>query len=347
MAQKVVLVRRENAVVIRKSGDAQNEAPQIANVKRMLEHLGASVSPDYWFYPGKGVRRSQAAHDVEINRLMDLVREDRIDTIYIEFQDRWGSTKTSEYFSRLEVLREHGTKLWDLTDNKDLSKDDIVTEITGVLGTHESKKELMKISRRSLRTKVNELKDQNAWPSGSAPFGYGKACYSRDGKLLWTWHPSSRIRGQQFFVGNNGELAPGPSDIRIPARSKSKSEKPVIRLVPHNDRRIVETVQMIFGMFTSQNISCRQIAIKLNAEGRTYYGAPFNHSLIMLILRNPAYAGDTRFGKTQSGEYYTRASSGVIVEQTKEHAGVLRRRTEAERQVQKGTHTGLITEKTW
>ena len=46
---------------------------------------------------------------------------------------------------------------------------------------------------------MNNFKDTGTWPTGAHPFGYGKACYTPEGKLVWEWQPVSRSKGQVFY----------------------------------------------------------------------------------------------------------------------------------------------------
>lgn len=352
MAKKAAAAStRINAALIRKSGDSQDERGQIANVQRMLKARGVTVRDDMWFYAGKGVKRKEIAKDPEMNRLMSLVAQDKIDTIYIEKLDRFGSDKNDEFQMRLNSVRKYGTKLYDLVEDRDLTVQDLVSDILNTVQVYESRNELRKISYRTLRTKVDNLEARGQWPSGAAPYGYGKACYSQDGKLLWAWHPTSRVRGQHYIVNDKGKLILGQSDVRIPARSKTKTEKPIIKLVPHKSAKLVRTVRLLFEWFTTQNISCRSLAIKLNDAGHLYYDKPFNHSLVMQILRNPVYVGDTHYGKVQSGDYYTLQSNGLLVDFDLEvKNGIfpqVKKRTDAERLVKRKTHDGIITPKVW
>ena len=97
-------------------------------------------------------------------------------------------------------------------------------------------------------------------------------------------------------------------------------------------------------------MSFRQIATQLNDAGRKFYNKPFNHALVSEILRNPAYVGDTHYGKVMSGELCSFDRSGEMVEMfdtdNDEPLPITRRPVE-DRIVKQNTHKGLIDRKTW
>jgi hypothetical protein len=332
--------RRTDVVFIRKSSPGQDEAGQKANVENMLRELGVYVPAANWF--SGTVSRRNVKVNAEFNRLMDLVEADLVGTVYIESQDRWGTKDRPELFSLLGILREHSTRLYDLRAEKDLTEKDLATELLAFVGSIKSEKELQDISYRSLRTRVNNFKDTGSWPTGSHPYGYGKACYTPDGKLLWVFQPVDRLKGQVFFPGPDGELTPGPANIQIPR----KARRDIIKLVPSNDPDRVRAVKLAFDLFVRVGLSRRQIAGRLNAEGLLINGSPFDHSDVTMLLRNSAYTGDTHFGKVQSGDLNTFDAKGLIQEVKRKEQG-RKQRDVADRLIRTDTHEPLVDRTTW
>lgn len=105
-----------DAVFIRKSSREQDENGQIANVKVMLQDVGVNVLSDYWFMGTVSRRKVRA--NADFLRLLELIENDRVRTVYVESQDRWGTKDRPELFSLLGTLRDHGTKLFDLRARK-------------------------------------------------------------------------------------------------------------------------------------------------------------------------------------------------------------------------------------
>ena len=329
-----------DVVFIRKSTQGQEEAGQIANVEAMLKEAGTSVPKQNWFV-GTTSRRKVNANPAFI-RLMELVEAGQVGTVYVESQDRWGTANRVELFALLGTLRKQKTRLYDLRAKRDLTGDDFATEITAVMLSFKSEQELKDIAYRSLRTRVNNFKEIGSWPTGTHPFGYGKACYAPDGNLRWIWQPTSRVLGQLFYPDPSEKLiAAGAPNQKIPR--KDKADK--IILVPSDKPEFVESVKLVFDLFTRVGLSRRQISARLNKENRKFYDHPFTHPLVSQILRNPAYAGDIHFGKTRSGELYTFNDKGVVV--PAEKMAVTEQRAVADRIVMENTHEALIDRSTW
>jgi hypothetical protein len=338
---------RYDVVFIRKSTARQDEAGQRANVEAMLRTLGVRVPDARWF--SGTVSRRKVKANAEFNRLMEQVEADRVGTVYVESQDRWGTGDRPELFSLLGILREHDTRLFDLRAGKDLTENDLATELLAFVGSIKSQKELQDISYRSLRTRVNNFRETGSWPAGTHPYGYGKMCSTPDGKPLWVWQPVNRSRGQIFYpaedgpvVGPNGvRLAPGPEDLKIPRKTKGQ----IIKLVPSNDPDKVRAVRLTFDLYTRVGLSKRQISHRLNAEGLTFNGGPFTYADVFNILHNPAYAGDIRFGKVQTAELHTFDPQGLIVEVKGRRQG--KNRDVSECLVRENTHEPLVDRVTW
>ena len=328
-----------DAVFIRKSSREQDENGQIANVKVMLQDVGVDVLSDYWFMGTVSRRKVRA--NADFLRLLELIENDRVRTVYVESQDRWGTKDRPELFSLLGTLRDHGTKLFDLRAKKDLTERDFATELLAFVSSVKSEKELQDISYRSLRSRVQQFTETGSWPTGTHPYGFGKACYAPDGTLKWEWHPVNRKIGQLFFPAPGGQLTPGPANVRIPRKDK----RDITKLVPNRNANYVRAVQLVFDLYTRVGLSRRQIAIRLNAEGLLFNGTTFAHTNITDILQNPAYAGDTVFGKLQTGELHTFDAKGLIVEVKK--VPVNHHRDISLCLVKPDTHKPLVDRKTW
>lgn len=292
MSRTKTATKRVDVSFIRKSTQGQDEQGQIDNVRNMLKARGVYVPDDRWFVGTVSRRKVKA--NAEFARLMEMVEADRVGTVYVESQDRWGTADRAELFSLLGILRDHGTRLYDLRAGKDLTEKDLATELLAFVGSIKSEKELQDISYRSLRSRVNNFKESGSWPTGTHPYGYGKACYGPEGGLRWVFQPIDRSRGQVFYPDGDGGLRPvGPPDAKIPRKDK----RDVVKLVPSNNPDYVRAVKLIFDLYTRVGLSRRQISARLNAEGLKFNGGVFTHPDITMILRNPAYTGDTYFGR--------------------------------------------------
>ena len=126
--------------------------------------------------------------------------------------------------------------------------------------------ELDDLSARSLRSKISLFKEEASWPGSVQPLGYGKRCYSRDGRLLWEWQPTaSRLLGRLSHADAGGNLTPGPEGVPVPRKTKGARERTV--LVPSSNPEHVRAVRLIFELYVRQGLSRRQISHRLNREG--------------------------------------------------------------------------------
>jgi DNA invertase Pin-like site-specific DNA recombinase len=350
MRKKATAPERFDVVLIRKSTLAQDDRAQIDNCRNMLKAEGVYVADSNWYTIT--VRRSDVAENEQFQKVMRLVEENRVRTAYVESLDRFGGRDVFELFTLLGVMAEHGTRLYDLRDKVDLTAGDDSSQIRAFLGGLKSKKEREDLAYRSLRSRVNNFKDTGSWPTGPHPYGYGKKCYSADGKLLWEWqqvHHSRRRKGvsapptgQLYVPDACGTLQPtGPNNVRIPRKARGE----VIRLTPDRNTARVQAVRLVFDLYTRLGMSRRQIAMQLNARGLTFNGGPFSHTIVSDLLRNPAYVGDTYFGKVQGGKHSTFGADGLLTKVT----GKLnyKHRDLSECLLKKDTHEALVDRKTF
>src|SRR5262249_51333682 len=87
----------------------------------------------------------------------------------------------------------------------------------------------------------------------------------------------------------------------------------------------------------------------LNAEGLLFNGGPFTYPDIRNILINPAYTGDTYYGKVQTGELHTFDSKGLITEIKQKRGNTYQDRVRvlSECLLKQDTHEALVDRKTW
>lgn len=327
-------VTRLDVVYIRKSSDPQEEAGQVANVKLMLRKLGRHIPDSEWFYDTGSRRKADKRKDFQ--RLLGLIKQGKIGTVYVERQNRFGTKNGRELFHFLHTIKEAGSRLFDLAGNRDLTSDELGDGVVTYVTSLKSDLELKELSYNSLRSRVNKFKEDDSWPGGVQPFGYDKACYNPDKTLLWVWHPTiSQGIGQLYYPDQAGSLKPGPDEMKIPRKEK----KQIMKLRPSLDASRIRTVTDIYDWYAN-GLTKRQVAARLNAEGRSHYGGTFNHTNVGYILANPAYQGDTYFGKMKTGELNGFNEEGVI-EEVKDFTGA-EKRDLADCLVRKDTHVGII-----
>lgn len=340
------MATRKNAVLLRVSTKEQEITGQRENVKKLLAAREVVVAEDFWFEMTES--RRTVSYAPEFKRLMGLVNEDRIDTIFVERSNRFGTTQARELFELTGNLRDHGTKLVDLSSGQEMTEDGIASDVQAVVGAHLNHEQLDTTANFVLRSKAERFTSTASWPSGTQPFGYGKLCYSADGRLKWRFEPESRTLGQTFVYDDEGRESPGQTGSTLPKKERTD----VIKLVPSQDAKRIEAIQKAFEWFTLDGLSYRAIAIRLNEEGYSYYGKAFDFNFVREFLRNPAYAGDLHFGKKQNAVFRTIQSDGSIKKLSGRTPTGQRKpkpidREESERMIQEGVHEGLIDHETW
>jgi hypothetical protein len=160
---------------------------------------------------------------------------------------------------------------------------------------------------------------------------------------LWQWIPKDRTRGQLYVPDATGHLVPTGADDQ-PLRRKEKGVRQRTVLVPGRPE-YVRAVRLVFDLYTRAGLSRRAISAKLNTAGHTFNGGPFTHPDVTVILTNPAYLGDTHFGKRRTAKHFSFTAAGTLVP-VDNRQGRLRRPVE-DRLVKEGTHDPLIDRATW
>jgi hypothetical protein len=346
--------RRVSAIIIRASTDPPDKQTQIGNVREMLKAECRShpedgprftvADADWFVYTSP---RSDVLENPEFRRLLDRVKRNEIDTIFVESFTRLGTNNVQELIPLLGTLVDHDTRLYDLTAKRELTDTDLPTTIINVVGMFASVEERENKGRDSLRGRVDLFKTSGTWPTGRSPFGYGKQLWSADGGTIqWQWIPTERSRGQLWEPDTRGKLVRTKTGVRLPPKERHSRE--ITRLVPGLPEH-VKAVRLIFELFTRAGLSRRAISARLNETGHKLYGRPFTHAVVTSILRNVAYVGDIAFGKKCQSKHFTCDSDGLLhkVKLPKGVKKLRQRRPLGECMIQKGTHEPLIDRKVW
>jgi hypothetical protein len=330
---------RDDYVVIRKSSPQQDEKPQIANVEKMLKDIGVYVPRENGVVYTVSRRKLKTCEP--FNRLMEKVRADRVRTLYVETQDRWGTGDEAELFSLFGTLRDHGTKLFDLKAGKDLTERDLTTKVITFTTASRAKRSSKTSPTAPSARASSGSRTRGPGRRGPTPTATARRAARRGGALKWVFIPIDRKRGQILVPDAAGDLVPsGPPDAKIPRKEK----RDIVKLVPGRPE-FVRAVVLIFELYVRSGLSRRQIAMRLNAEGLSFGGGPFTEGCVTDILKNPAYVGDTAFGKVQTGELHTFNAQGVVVEVKGKREAL--ERDPAEWIVRKDTHEPLVDRETF
>jgi Recombinase/Resolvase, N terminal domain/Recombinase zinc beta ribbon domain len=336
---------RHDAVLIRVSTDEQEYQGQIDNVRRMLSARHVQILDIHWFV--YTVSRRKVSNHPRFKEFIAQVEAGEIGTAYVESRDRFGHTDPYDYFKIITTLCENESGLISLRDDKDLTERSMIADVEAVFNTASNDAKIREAAYQSLRTRANSFQTTGSWPTGPHPFGYGKRCFSAGGQLQWEWQPISRTLGITSDFNSSGVRRKRNDE---PAKLPRKERTDIIKLVPSDNKKFVKAVQRAFDFYVRAGLSRRRISQQLNADGLTFYNQPFSHSYVTQILDNPAYAGDTHFGKTQPGELCTFDAQGSMTElkrTSKNGNSKVKKRTAEERIVKQNTHDALIDRDTW
>ena len=231
--------RKIEAVFIRKSTREQDENGQIGNVESMLKESGVSVPADQWFMGTVSRRKVKA--NADFLRLMEMVEKDRVRTVYVESQDRWGTKDRPELFSLLGTLRDHGTKLFDLRAKKDLTERDFATELLAFVGSIKSEKELQDIVLSFIEKPGPAIHGDWFLAHGDAPLRLrqGVLCGRRHAEMGMA---SGQPKDRPDILPSPKGLTPGPANVKIPRKDK----RDITKLVLNRNADYVRAVQIGF-----------------------------------------------------------------------------------------------------
>ena len=272
-------------------------------IERFCEDSGIDV-PQSMRFEDRGGRRHEAAKRLSFQRLLDTIREEKIDWVLIAHLDRWGVANVDEFFGFRSMLREHGVRVWSVTDQLDLTS---VNEsdrwrIFGQAMANE--RAMITHAEKNIDKNIQMVLD-GWWPSGNHAYGLDLMCCRLSDRL-----PLFRVqllefpdrKNKRYRIVEYDESGEEIDERIVKAMPSRNSKKTGYRLVPSVDESRIETVSRIFELF-DQGMTHSQIGDWLHAQGITYFGKPFKYNTIDSILANPAYLGLPAWGKSATGHY--------------------------------------------
>ncbi len=304
------LSSREKWVLIRVSTEDQDHRSQRDNLARQLASRGIEVPPSNWLEMSGS--REYVYTEPEFQELRGRIESGLVETIYVESHSRLGIILKSQFFLLQELCVAKQTQIIDLQTNVNIVADGCASSILGLLGTDENDRYMKNVSYQSTRGRVGKLLASNSWPSGPAPFGYGKAVYDAAGVKVWEWHPALRKLGNVWRPNEHGEMCLSPNEQGVTVPPRPKPNTFTIKLVPNRNQSFVDTVRQIFDLYVRLGLSFHKIAHQLNREGARFYDKLFTFETVRRILENTAYVGDIHLGKTQTGRCNTITPSGEL-----------------------------------
>jgi DNA invertase Pin-like site-specific DNA recombinase len=284
-----------NAAYIRVSSDKQDVSRQKTSCVSCATKLGLTINR--WFEDSDGKNpRHRSAKRKDFQRLLTAVRSGEIDTIIVDSQDRFGTKDAFEWSTFVGLLREHSCELYDSNCRK-LSADDDGAVLTGVVGALTSKREQREKAHRNISGKVKHAK-KGEYQGGYPPYGFDVVCFGPDGKEKW----------RSLYVGHFDRWKVYPNGKREHFKGKNvtpaKDTTDTLRLRPSIESDRLKTVKQVFKWYTTEDISPRHIAERLNeTQISPVFGEAWYKQTVKAMLQNPIYLGIPTWNKRAGSEF--------------------------------------------
>jgi hypothetical protein len=294
----------QGVAYLRVSSGKQESDRQRADITSWLNRHEVGV--ERW-YEDVGAR-DRAEFRADFQSLLADVRRRAVRWVVVQALDRFGCKDVYEFFGFLFELRKHGCQLWTSNDDACITESDELTVIRNLLGGMTSTREQIEKANRSQSKRV-ELGGLGVWQGGVVPYGLDVVCIRPDGSIAWRLVVQGpKNAGTVYDDRGNSRSVPG-----VPAHDK----RSILRLDRSLRTERIETVQRIFGLYTTEAIAPGRIARMLNEEGVDPVTSPRWHDpKVRQLLANPVYLGRPASGK-RSNARHREIVNGVQVEPTK------------------------------
>lgn len=297
---------------IRMSSSQQEASPdqQRAEVAKLAKKYKCQILREYF---DEAVSGAETRKRKDFRRMIADAENGDFRVILCWDQDRFGRFDSIEAGEFVMPLRRAGVRLITVAQGE-IDWESVAGQIIFSVTQMSKNQFLVDLSRNVLRGHLASA-SRGDW-SGAPPMGYDRMYFDETGQ------PARRVpHGQPFRA---------PSQWRC-------------RLVVSENPRDVEIVRFIFAQFTTLDCSLRSIAVALNSSGsRTAFGAKWNTRAVRRVLRNPAYVGDTYYGRRGQGKFHRVGEGGEIAKVTDRHAGRQPRAGEGHTVVVRETHEAIV-----
>lgn len=287
------------AAYIRVSTDHQDTLRQHNAIHVFEKEHGVKIAEDRW-YEDQGWARDTADRRPQFQKLLGDVEAGRVQWIVVDNLDRFGTKSTKQLGHYLYRLEESKCRLFDVT-GRDLTGDDIATEITTLVEGKNATAEVRKLSSRVQGEKAG-LARNGEFQGGDVRFGFDLACFARSTpeKELWRVVFEGHHMRLKVYPDGREERYDGPGNI--PSHQK-KSE--YLQIVPSVHKGRVEAAVRVFERYATEDVSPTALARELNTGGfTTNRGGAFDGHHVEHMLADPIYIGYFQWNKMAQGKYH-------------------------------------------
>lgn len=287
--------------------------------------------------------RHEAYRRQEFQRLLTAVRSGDIDWVVVEAKDRFGTRNSYEFGKFATELIDHDVQLWSVAGGC-LTAGDYATEILAAVDGVRSKDEQLARSQRAVKGMV-QVWESGQTMGGYPPYGFDVACYPAG---------SDQEKWRVVYEGHSKrkKVLPDGSEERYDGRGNfpGRDETDRLELVPSQDQKRIEVVQMIYKWYATESLTYGAIATRLNSLGidplfsQAWYG-----NRIIGLLRNPAVlVGKTVGNKQGHGSFYSIRKGKLEVAPTKKGRAITYRPHDKEDYIfPREWGTGIVDQDTW
>lgn len=268
---------------IRMSSDKQEDSPeqQRAEVVKLAKKHGCKIVREYFDPAISGNETRKRKQFVKM--IDDATNKGDFEVILCWDQDRFGRFNSIEAGEWIAPLNRAGVRLITVAQGCVNWRNFAGRMIYAIQqeGKHQF---LIDLSRNVMRGKLASV-HQGFW-LGPQPYGFDRLYFN--------------VAGREMKRVAFGERFNAPGDWNA-------------KLIPSEDQQALWIIRHIFETFVSKDCSMMSIAHDLNSRGiSTPHGADWIPRGVNRILRNPAYAGDTFYGRLSLGKFHTVGSDGEI-----------------------------------
>jgi DNA invertase Pin-like site-specific DNA recombinase len=283
------------AAYIRVSTDRQDAQRQRAAIEAWAKARGYVITA--WF-EDLGYSRDLPHRRPDFLRMIAAIEQDQFGILIVDHRDRFGVRDQYDFGRWASILRDHDCELWSVAQGH-LTGDDLGSQVIGAVESGKSSAEQVDLSWRVLGG-MKLFAEKGEWLGGIPPYGYDVLCVAPDGSPKWV----VRYNGHntRLRIWPDGRVDPYDGRDNFPPKDLTDR----LFLTPSDPER-VDTVRLIFHWWTSESISVRGIATRLNDLGiPPVFGQAWYHFRVRKLLQNPVFAsGLPSWGKESQGRFYT------------------------------------------
>lgn len=295
---------------IRMSGRQQEKSPaeQRAEITKLATREGCQIVE--WFTDEAITGDSGTDTRPGLAALMSAANAGKFKMVMAWHTNRLSRENPMDAIGFYNQLRKAGVGLHTCCEGS-IDLDDFAKQLLLFVNQKANNDFLLEMSAKSLRGRIAAAK--RGWHNGGRTiFAMDRGLFDAGGKLMRRLQPGERVH------------QPGHH----------------IRLLPCTDQGKIDAVKYAFERFDTADLSRRQLARELESNGFPSPGGGWNQDSVKRLLKNPAYAGITRWGASAWGKYHE-MQGGEIVPSNGKKKG-LRKKSVPDAIAVENAHQGII-----